>query len=145
MPEQNKVKSGDTIKVHYTGTLDDGSVFDSSEGKDPLEFKVGEKQVIPGFEDAVRQMKVNEEKTITIPSDEAYGPKQKQLMWEIPRDKLPQEIEPQKGAQLMLKAPSGQQLPAFVSEVKDTSIVLDLNHPLAGKDLTFKIKVVAVN
>ena len=140
-----KVKEGDNVKVHYTGTLNDGSIFDSNENKAPLEFKVGEGQVIAGFENAVKGMELNEEKTVMIPSQDAYGPKQKQLIWEIPKDKLPSEINPEAGAQLMLQSKNGQQLPAVVSEVKEKSIVLDLNHPMAEKDLTFKIRIIEIN
>ena len=137
------MKSGDKVKVHYTGTLDDGSVFDSSENKQPLEFTIGENQVIPGFENGVKDMKLNQEKTIKIKPEDAYGEKNEQLIREIPRDKFPPEV--QVGGSLILKSPEGQQIPAVVTEVKDDSVTIDLNHPLAGKELTFKVKVVEVN
>ena len=137
------MKSGDKVKVEYTGTLDDGSVFDSSEGREPLGFTIGENQVIKGFEDGVKEMKLNEEKTIKINPSDAYGEKNEQLIREIPRDKFPPEV--QVGGSLILKSPEGQQIPAVVSEVKDDSVTIDLNHPLAGKELTFKVKVVGIN
>ena len=137
------MKPGDKVKIHYTGTLNDGSVFDSSDGRDPLEFTIGENQVIKGFEDGVKDMKLNQEKTIKIKPEEAYGEKNEQLIISVPRDKFPENIEA--GGRLVLKDPDGQHIPAFVSEVKENAVVIDLNHPLAGKELTFKIKVVAIN
>ena len=137
------MKHGDKVKVHYTGTLDDGKVFDSSEGREPLEFTLGEGHVIKGFEEGVKEMKPNEEKTIKIKSKDAYGEKNDKLVLQVPRDKFPAQIE--KGGQLILKGPEGQQLPALISEIKKDIVVIDLNHPLAGKDLTFKVKVVSVN
>jgi peptidylprolyl isomerase len=139
------MKDGDKVKIHYTGSLSDGKVFDSSTGKEPLEFTLGAKQVIPGFEKAVSEMKPNEEKTVTIKADEAYGQKNEQLVKEIPKAAIKSDQQVQVGGKLMLKSPEGKQFPAVVSEVKKEVIKIDLNHPLAGKDLTFKIKVVAVN
>ena len=137
------MKPGSKVKVHYTGTLSDGTVFDSSEGKEPLEFTIGENQVIAGFENGVKDMKLNEEKTIKIKSEDAYGEKNSQLIISVPRDKFPPEIEV--GGTLILKGPNGERLPAVVKEVKNDVVVIDLNHPLAGKDLNFKVKVVAIN
>ncbi len=139
------MKLGDKVRVHYTGTLDDGTVFDSSIGREPFEFTVGEGNVISGFENAVKEMKVDEEKTVTIKSDEAYGPRQNQLVWAIPKDKFPANVNPEVGGQLVLKGPTGEQVPATVSNVTDKEITIDLNHPLAGKDLTFKIKIVGIS
>ena len=135
------MKPGDKVKIHYTGTLNDGTVFDSSEGREPLEFTIGENQVVPGFENEVKEMKLNEEKTFKINAKDAYGEKNKELMREIPRSKIPGEMKIEAGAHLILKAPNGQQVTAVVSEVKDDVIVIDLNHPLAGKELTFKVKL----
>ena len=134
---------GDKVKVHYTGTLDDGSVFDSSEGKNPLEFTIGNNEVIPGFENEIKNMKLNEEKTIKINPKDAYGENNEQLIISIPREKFPPKIEV--GGRLILKSPQGQNIPAIVSEVKEDAVVIDMNHPLAGKELTFKIKVVEIN
>ena len=138
------MKPGTKVKVHYTGTFDDGKVFDSSEGKEPLEFTIGESQVIAGFENGVKDMKLDEEKTIKIKPEEAYGERHQQLIVKIPRDKFPAELNIEVGGRLVLKSPEGQNIPAVVSEVKKDVVVIDLNHPLAGKELTFKIKVVEV-
>ena len=137
------MKPGTKVKVHYKGTFDDGTVFDSSHGKEPLEFTIGEKQVIPGFEDAVTGMKLNQEKTIKLKPEEAYGNRDDRLVAKIPRDKFPPEI--QEGGKLILKGPEGQHLPAVIREVSKDIVIIDLNHPLAGKQLTFKVKVVGVN
>ena len=134
---------GSKVKVHYTGTLNDGTVFDSSEEKQPLEFTIGENQVIPGFENGVNDMKLNQEKTIKINAKDAYGEKKNQLIVNVPRDKFPPEIEV--NGRLILKGPQGQQLPAVITEVNNDKVIIDLNHPLAGKELNFKIKVVAIN
>ena len=137
------MKQGDKVKVHYTGTFNDETVFDSSEGKEPLEFTIGNGQVIAGFENAVKEMSLNQEKTFKIKQEEAYGEKLEQLIVKVPRDKFPPKIEVE--GRLILKGPDGQHIPAVVSEVNDDMVTIDLNHPLAGKDLTFKIKVVEVN
>ena len=137
------MQTGDKVKVHYTGTLSDGEVFDSSEGRQPLEFTLGENQVIPGFENAVKDMKLNEEKTFKINPKEAYGEKNEQLVVTLPRERFPPKIEV--GGRLVLKGPEGQHIPAIVTEVDTDKVIIDLNHPLAGKELTFKIKVIAIN
>lgn len=137
------MKPGSKVKVHYTGILNDGKVFDSSEGKEPLEFTIGENQVIKGFENGIKEMKLNEEKTIKIKPNEAYGEKNEQLIMKVPRDKFPPEV--QVGGHLILKGPQGQSIPAVISEIKEGMVIIDLNHPLAGKELNFKIKVVGIN
>ena len=134
---------GSKVKVHYTGTLSDGSVFDSSEGRAPFEFTIGENQVVAGFENNIKDMKLNEEKTFKIKASDAYGEKIDELIKEIPRNKFPPEIDV--GGRLILKSPEGQSIHAVVTEIKDDSVVIDLNHPLAGKELTFKVKVVGIN
>ncbi|PIN76197.1 peptidylprolyl isomerase [Candidatus Woesearchaeota archaeon CG10_big_fil_rev_8_21_14_0_10_36_11] len=139
------IKKGDIVQVEYTGKLDDGSVFDTSKGKAPLAFKIGSKQVIPGFEKEVEGMNVGEEKTFTIASDEAYGPIHAEMTQEVPRDKLPKEPTPQVGMMLVMQAPNGQQIPAKIVNVTEDKVTIDLNHPLAGKDLTFTVKIVGVN
>ena len=138
------MKPGDKVKVHYTGTLDDSTVFDSSDGREPLEFTIGENQVIAGFEDAVKEMELSQEKTIKIKASDAYGEKNEQLTREVPRSKMPADMKIEVGNQIILKSPAGQQVSAIVTEVTDDKIVIDLNHPLAGKDLTFRIKVVGI-
>jgi len=135
------VKKGDKIKVNYTGTLDDGTVFDTSDGKQPLEFEAGSGQVIKGFDEAVIGMEKGEEKNVKIESKDAYGDYNPQLMKKIPRDQLPQDQEPKPGMMLLIKAPNGQQFPVKIAEVTDKEITMDLNPPLAGKNLNFKIKV----
>lgn len=141
----SQVKKDDTVKVHYTGKLANGEVFDSSLERDPMEFKVGSGQLIPGFENGVIDMKVNEKKTITIPSSEAYGEPRKELVQEVPKDRLPEEIKPEVGMGLVSKTPEGQEIQLVVKEVNDDNIVVDGNHPLAGQELTFEIEVVGIN
>lgn len=136
-----KIEEGDKVKVHYTGTLDDGTKFDSSEGREPLEFVVGEKKVIPGFEQALIGMEKDEEKEVKLLSGDAYGDKNPALIQEVPKQGLPEGMEVKEGTQLMLKSPTGQTLPATVKEIKDETFVIDLNHPLAGKNLNFSLKV----
>ena len=136
------IQKGNKIKVHYTGTLDDGTVFDSSEGAEPLEFEVGSGQLISGFDAAVVGMNKGEEKTISLTPDQAYGVHNKELTKNIPRASLPKDREPQVGMILGLSTPDGQQFPARIITVTPTDITIDLNHPLAGKKLTFKIRIV---
>jgi len=137
------MKQGDKVKVHYTGTLNDGNVFDSSEGREPLEFTVGENQVVAGFENGIKDMKLNEEKTIKIKAEDAYGITNDSLVISIPRERFPPEV--QAGGRLIMKSPEGVSVQAIVKEVKENEVLIDLNHPLAGKELTFKVKVVGVN
>jgi len=141
----DEIKNGDKVKVEYTGKLADGTVFDTSEGKAPLCFELGAKQVIPGFEKAVEGMKNGEEKTFKLSVEEGYGPAKKELVQEVPRDKLPKEPEPQEGMMLLMKAPTGQQIPARITKVTKDKVTIDINHPLAGKELDFTVKVVGVN
>ena len=136
------VKKGDKVKVHYTGTLDNGDKFDSSEGRDPLEFVSGTGQIIKGFDNAVIGMKKGEEKEITIPPQEAYGERREELKQEVEKSKFPPEMKIEKGATIGMRGPQGQVIPLQVVDVKGDKVVLDLNHPLAGKTLHFKIKVV---
>jgi len=138
------IKQGDTIKVDYTGTLEDGKVFDTSEGKQPLEFEVGAGKIIPGFDKAVIGMEKGQEKDISIKPEDAYGQPREELKKEIPRSSLPQGQEPKVGMGLMMNTPQGQQFPARISKVTDDKVTIDLNHPLAGKTLNFKIKIVDV-
>ena len=137
----SQVKTNDTVKVHYTGKLQDGQVFDSSLEREPIEFTIGQGQIIPGFENGLIDMQVNEKKTIEIPHTEAYGEVQKELFQEVPKSQLPQEIEPQVGMGLVSKNPDGSERQLRVAEVKEESIIIDANHPLAGKDLTLELEV----
>ncbi|TVZ28408.1 FKBP-type peptidyl-prolyl cis-trans isomerase SlpA [Gillisia sp. Hel_I_86] len=140
----SQVKEKDTVKVHYTGKLADGQVFDSSEGKDPIEFTLGQGQLIPGFENGLIDMKLNEKKTINIPVQEAYGEPRKELVQEVEKSQLPPEITPEVGMGLVSKGPDGQEMNLLVAEVKEDTIVVDGNHPLAGKDLIFDLEVVEI-
>ncbi len=137
------VENGNKVQIEYCGTLEDGTVFDDSKnhGK-PLEFEVGTKQVIPGFENAVLGMEKDEEKEVSIEPKEAYGEYNDQLIKDIPRTQLPQDQEPKEGMMLMMGMPNGQQMPAKITKVTEERVTLDLNHPLAGKKLNFKIKLV---
>ena len=139
-----QAKSGDTVRIHYTGTLDDGTEFDSSSGRDPLEFALGGGQVIPGFDSAVDGMAVGESKTVTIPADQAYGERHEQLVQEVPKTALPEEIDPAVGMQLQSQSPEGHVMNLVVTEVADDTITVDGNHPLAGQALTFAIELVEI-
>lgn len=139
-----QAKSGDTVRIHYTGTLDDGTQFDSSAGRDPLEFALGGGQVIPGFDSAVDGMAVGDSKTVTIPAEEAYGQRHEQLVQQVSRSALPEEIEPTVGMQLQSQSPEGQVMMLVVTEVENESITVDANHPLAGQALTFDIELVEI-
>ncbi|CUX79661.1 MAG: peptidylprolyl isomerase [Roseibaca calidilacus] len=136
--------AGKTVRIHYTGTLEDGSVFDSSEGRDPLEFIVGSGQIIPGLDRAIDGMATGEQKTVTIPATEAYGDYQAEARQDVPRDQIPADIPLDPGTMLNMQTPDGRQIPVQVAEVTDTTVTLDANHPLAGKDLTFAVELVSV-
>lgn len=140
----SQAKSGDTVKIHYTGTLEDGSQFDSSEGRDPLEFQVGSGQVIPGFDKAVEGMAVGENKQVTIPPEEAYGDHNAQMVQDVPKTALPDDLEPEVGMALSARGQDGQEMRLTVTEVKDDAITVDGNHPLAGKPLNFDIELVSI-
>lgn len=138
------VTKGDTVSLEYTGTLADGQVFDSSEGREPLKFEVGSGQVIPGFDKAVQGMKLNGEKTFTIKAADAYGPVRPEMVIQAPQAKLPAQPEPEVGMILVLQGPEGEKLPAKIIKLENGMVTIDANHPLAGKNLTFKVKVVAI-
>ena len=138
------VKKGDKVKVHYTGTLDDGKVFDSSEKREPLEFEVGAGMIIPGFDKAMEGMKVGDEKEITIPNDEAYGKRNPEMIKKVPKEQMKLDKEPQPGMMLMVGLPNDQQMPATITEVGEKELTIDLNHPLADKTLHFKIKLIDI-
>ncbi|MGK0421012.1 MAG: FKBP-type peptidyl-prolyl cis-trans isomerase SlpA [Polaribacter sp.] len=140
----NQVKENNTVKVNYTGKLADGQVFDSSEGKEPIEFTLGQGQLIPGFEKGLIDMKLNEKKTITVAKEEAYGDVNKDLIQEVKKTELPQDMTPEVGMGLVSKSPDGQEMNLMVVEVKEESIVIDGNHPLAGKDLVFDLEVIEI-
>jgi len=139
-----QARSGDTVRVHYTLRLDDGTIFDSSRDGDPMQFTIGDGQLIPGFEQAVIGMKLGEEKTVKIPSAEAYGPYRDELVKVVGRTEFPADIEPQEGLQLQLELEDGRQVMVLVTEISESGVTLDANHPLAGKDLTFDIQLVDI-
>jgi FKBP-type peptidyl-prolyl cis-trans isomerase 2 len=139
-----QVQNGDKIKVHYHGKLRSGETFDTSDGREPLAFTVGSGQVIKGFDEGVKGMKVGDKKTVEIQVTDAYGEKQQEMMIEFPKDQFPADMNPEIGMQLMMSNGSGQQFPVTVAEVKEESIVLDANHPLAGQDLIFDLELVSI-
>ena len=139
-----QAKKGDKVKVHYHGKLTSGETFDSSAGREPLEFEVGSGSVILGFDEGVTGMEVGEKKTINIPVEEAYGSRSDDMMIEFPKDRFPQDVEIEQGMQLMMSNGSGQNIPVIVSEIKEGSVILDANHPLAGEELIFDIELVEI-
>lgn len=139
-----QVKSGDTVKVHYHGKLTDGTTFDSSEGRDPLEFEVGSGMVIKGFDDGVTGMIVGEKKSITIPVVDAYGPKQEEMIIEFPINQFPPDLKPEIGMPLTMTTSQGQPVQVVIVEVGTETVMLDANHPLAGQDLVFDLELVEI-
>ncbi len=137
-------KQGDTVHVHYTGRLEDGTVFDTSENREPLRFTIGEGNIIPGFEHAVIGMSPGDSKTERIAADQAYGPYREDMILEVERTRFPEDIEPQVGLPLQLRRSDGQTQSAVVSEVTDEMVKLDANHPLAGQDLIFDIQLLEI-
>lgn len=139
------VKKGDKVKVEYTGTLEDGSIFDSSDKHDtPIEFTVGSGKLIKGFENAVVGMKVGEEKEIKIPPEEAYGPYNPEFVKDMPRNIFPENKQIQIGMVFLVNLQSGRQIPVWISKISENSVTVNLNPPLAGKTLIFKIKIVEI-
>jgi FKBP-type peptidyl-prolyl cis-trans isomerase 2 len=139
-----QVKSGDTVKVHYHGRLTDGTTFDSSEGRDPLEFEVGSGMVIKGFDEGVMGMQPGEKKTVDIPVNDAYGPKNPEMIIDFPRNQFPEGMNPEVGMRLNLNNAEGEIFPVVISSVEDESVKLDGNHPLAGEDLIFDLELVEI-
>jgi FKBP-type peptidyl-prolyl cis-trans isomerase 2 len=139
-----QVKKGDKVKVHYHGRLNSGETFDKSEGREPLEFEVGSGNVIKGFEDGVTGMTVGDKKTINIPFDEAYGPRNPDMIIEMPKERFPNDMELEVGMPLGMSDGQGQQFQVVIMEIKDDVVLLDANHPLAGQDLTFDLELVEI-
>ena len=139
-----QANSGDTVRINCTGKLTDGTVFDSSEGRDPLEFKIGENTIIPTLETAVVGMNISDKATVEITAENAYGPHQPEAIQTVERDQIPAEVELTVGAQLQATAPDGQVMVLTVAAVEDTTVTLDGNHPLAGQDLIFDIELVEI-
>ncbi len=140
-----KVENGMFVSVNYTGTLDNGEQFDSSEGRAPLEFKVGEGQMIKGFEEAVMGMMLNEKKTFTLSPDEAYGERDESYTHEFPTAEIPPEVVPEVGQTLALTSPEGHHIPARIVAMDEKKVTFDLNHPLAGESLTFDIQIMSIS
>ncbi|WP_171121764.1 MULTISPECIES: peptidylprolyl isomerase [unclassified Ruegeria] len=140
-----EIKQGDTVRIHYTGTLLDGKVFDSSDRRDPLEFVVGSGQIIPGLDSATPGLSVGEKKRVEIACADAYGPINPAMRQSIPREGIPDDIPLDPGSQLQMQAPDGQVMPVTVVEADEATVTLDANHPLAGQDLIFDIEVVSIN
>ncbi len=140
-----QAKQGDKVKIHYTGKLDDGDVFASSKNKGPIEFTLGQGQVMPGIEESVEGMKPGESKTVTVPSDKAYGPRRQELMQEIPKKEMPGDIKPEVGQRLNVKWSDGKETAVSVIDVSETSVTIDANHPLAGKDIVFELELVGIS
>jgi len=139
-----QAKSGDTVRIHYTGTLEDGTEFDSSSGRDPLQFTIGSGQVIPGFDKAVEGMTVGDSKSVAIPAEDAYGPRRDNMVQDVPRTALPEDLDPVEGMALQAKGQDGNIINLTVTSVADDSITVDANHPLAGKALNFDIELVDI-
>jgi FKBP-type peptidyl-prolyl cis-trans isomerase 2 len=139
-----QAKSGDKVRVHYHGKLRSGETFDSSEGRDPLEFTVGSGQVIKGFDDGVQGMNVGDKKTVEIAVEDAYGEKEEGRIVEFPKGQFPEGMNPELGMQLMMSDGQGHSIPVVVTDVKEESVILDANHPLAGQDLIFDIELVEI-
>lgn len=139
-----QAQQGNTVKVHYQGKLEDGTVFDSSRGREPLEFTIGEGRVIAGFEEAVQGMRTGETKVSRVPADQAYGPRRDDLVLELPRTQIPDELDVEVGQQLTLQKQDGQPIPVVVADLDEENVTLDANHPLAGEDLTFELELVEI-
>lgn len=139
-----QVKSGDTVQVHYHGKLKSGETFDSSEGRDPLQFTVGSGQVIKGFDDALVDMQIGEKKTVEIPVDNAYGARRDDMVVEYPKQQFPDDMSPEVGMQLNMSDNQGNNFPVVITEVQEEIVILDANHPLAGQDLIFDIELVSI-
>ena len=135
---------GNTVKVHYRGTLEDGSEFDTSHGREPIEVTIGHGQVIPGFEEALLGMAVGENKSVTIAADDAYGPYRNELVQEVERAQIPTDIDLEVDGALLVQAPDGQSMRLIVKALSEESVTLDANHPLAGEDLTFELNLVEI-
>lgn len=141
----SQAKQGSTVKVHYTGKLTNEQVFDSSREREPLEFTVGAGQMIPGFDTAVDGMAIGDNKQVTIAAEEAYGPRNEDAVFKLPKTQLPEDLEPQVGMQLQASREDGQTQALLIVGIEETEVVLDANHPLAGEDLIFDIELVSVN
>lgn len=139
-----EAKEGDEVQVHYTGKLEDGTVFDTSEDGDPLSFTIGENRVIPGFEEAVTGMEPGDSKTTEVEPEQAYGEHREDMVMEMERDQIPNEVDPEVGQQLQLRLENGQTVPVLITALGEDSVTIDANHPLAGRKLIFDIEVIGI-
>lgn len=139
-----QASNGDNVRIHYTGRLHDGTVFDTSENRDPLGFELGAGQVIPGFEEAVQGMEPGQRQTVTVAAEKAYGPRRDDLVLSFPREQLPEGVDPEPGQQLQMQTQEGQAVQVTVRDATEEALILDANHPLAGHDLTFDIELVEI-
>jgi FKBP-type peptidyl-prolyl cis-trans isomerase 2 len=137
------IADGKKVRIHYTGTLNDGTQFDSSAGRDPFEFEIGAGKVIPGFDIAVRSMEIGDKKTVTIPTAEAYGEVREEIIGDLPKDMFPAEMKLVVGTPIQMTSPQGPVM-VTIKEIKENAITVDANHPLAGKDLTFELELLEV-
>jgi len=139
-----QVKHGDTVKIHYTGKLEDGTIFDTSAKRDPLQFIIGAGQVVSGFEQAIVGMNPSESKTVKVPTDKAYGPHREEMVLVVDRNKIPKNLKLELGQELQIPQEDGQKTIVAVTNISESSVTLDANHPLAGKDLTFDIQLIEI-
>ena len=139
-----QVKHGDTVKIHYTGKLEDGTIFDTSAKRDPLQFIIGAEQVVSGFEQAIVGMNPSESKTVKVPADKAYGPHREEMVSVVDQNKIPKNLKLELGQQLQIPQEDGQKVIVAVTNISESSVTLDANHPLAGKDLTFDIQLIEI-
>jgi len=139
-----QAKEGDVVKVHYTGKLDNGEVFDTSDNREPLSFTIGKNEVIPGFEDGVKGLKVGQSKTVKIESDQAYGPRREEMLYKVDKDKFPPDVELKIGDSFKIGQEQGNPTIVSITEISENEVILDANHPLAGKDLTFDIQLIEI-
>ena len=140
-----QAKQGDAVRVHYTGKLEDGTVFDTSQDREPLEFTIGEDRVIPGFESAVLGMEPGDSKTEELAPDDAYGQRREDMVMELDREQIPENLDPEVGQQLHLRMEDGQRVPVVITELGEDSVTIDANHPLAGKKLIFDIELISID
>ncbi len=140
----SQAQAGDTVRINYTGAFEDGTKFDSSEGRDPLEFQLGSGQIIPGLENAITGMEVGETKQVTVTPAEGYGHRDEARVQDVPRAQLPEHIPTDPGTQLSMQTPDGQTIPVMVTKADEQTVTLDANHPLAGHDLTFDLELVEI-
>jgi len=143
-PDMTEIKNGDVVRIHYTGKFTDGTPFDSSDGREPLEFKMGAGQIIPGLERSIEGMDVGDKETVTVPAADAYGPRDDAQVQAIPRTAIPDGVDVDVGSRLQANTADGRTVNLTVVDLDDSSVTVDANHPLAGRDLVFDIEIIDV-